>query len=295
MKRTIYLKSIFLLCLLLAGAVSAHADSYDYDCEKVTDLSDVSDGETVLLVDESKNLALSPREDIYGLKGVEIAIGEDNVIRNMPANIIWTIENLGNDSFSFKNNGDYLWGSMTNPSVSVSSSSTDATNVFMLDGGKLYYVGNQGPAYFSWGTNDNKLITIGDDNGDRFTLYKVTIKNYVKWKRVDGNKVKLNNNEEVDVVIVDLKTGKAMSNDKGDKDPAAVAVTLNDDLDRIIMDEVPDNVQWKCNKVTVLNTTFLTFKTENDENLYAEKNDKVLKVGNPEGDNNQKQFLLQVS
>jgi len=295
MKKAIYIKSIFLLCLLLAGAVSAHAEGYDYDCVKVTDLSQVTDDETVLLVDESKNLALSPREDIYGLKGVEIAIGEDNVIRNMPANIIWTIENRGNNSFSLNNNGDYLWGSMTNQSVSVSSSSTDATNVFMLDGGKLYYEGNQGPAYFSWGTNDNKLITIGDDNGDRFTLYKVTIKNYVKWKRVDGDKVKLNNNEEVDVVIVDLKTGKAMSNDKGDKDPAAVAVTLNDDLDRIIMDEVPDNVQWKCNKVTVLNTTFLTFKTENDENLYAEKNDKVLKVGNPEGDNNQKQFLLSIA
>lgn len=294
MKKTIYLKSIFLLCLLLAGAVSAHADGYDYDCEKVTDLSDVSDDETVLLVDESKNLALSPREDIYGLKGVEIAIGEDNVIRNMPANIIWTIENRGYNSFSFKNNGDYLWGSMTNPSVSVSSSSTDATNVFKLDGGELYYVGNEGPAYFSWGTNDNKLITIGDDNGDRFTLYKVTIKNYVKWKRVDGTKVKLNNNEEVDVVIVDLKTGKAMSNDKGDKDPAAVAVTLNDDLDRIIMDEVPDNVQWKCNKVTVLNTTYLTFETK-DGNLYADTSDKVLKVGNPEGDNNQKQFLLSIA
>ncbi len=297
MKKAIYLKSIFLLCLLLAGAVSAHADGYDYDCVKVTDVTDLSQvagGETVLLVDESKNLALSPREDIYGLKGVEIAIGEDNVIRNMPANIIWTIENRGNNSFSLNNNGDYLWGSMTNQSVSVSSSSTDATNVFMLDGGKLYYEGNQGPAYFSWGTNDNKLITIGDDNGDRFTLYKVTIKNYVKWKRVDGNKVKLNNNEEVDVVIVDLKTGKAMSNDKGDKDPAAVAVTLNDEQDRIIMDEVPENVQWKCNKVTVLNKTFLTFETK-DGNLYADTSDKVLKVGNPEGDNNQKQFLLSIA
>ena len=294
MKKANLMKTIFLLCLLLAGAVSAHADGYDYDCVKVTNLSQLEDDETVLLVDESKNLALSPREDIYGLKGVEIAIGEDNVIRNMPANIIWTIENRGYNSFSFKNNGDYLWGSMTNPSVSVSSSSTDATNVFKLDGGELYYEGNQGSAYFSWGTNDNKLITIGDDNGDRFTLYKVTIKNYVKWKRVDGSKVKLNNNEEVDVVIVDLKTGKAMSNDKGDKDPAAVAVTLNDDQDRIIMDEVPDNVQWKCNKVTVLNTTYLTFETK-DGNLYADKSDKVLKVGNPEGDNSQKQFLLSIA
>ncbi len=285
MKKTIYLKSIFLLCLLLAGAVSAHAEGYDYDFVKVTDLSQVTDDETVLLVDESKNLALSPREDIYGLKGVEIAIGEDNVIRNMPANIIWTIENRGNNSFSLNNNGDYLWGSMTNQSVSVSSSSTDATNVFMLDGGKLYYEGNQGPAYFSWGTNDNKLITIGDDNGDRFTLYKVTIKNYVKWKRVDGNKVKLDKRDEV-VVIVDLKTGKAMSNDKGDKDPAAVAVTLNDEQDRIIMDEVPDNVQWKTtpedNGSPALPSYKVDFKT-NEGQLYTDKSDKGLKVGNTEG------------
>ena len=293
MKKTIYLKSIFLLCLLIAGAVSAHADGYDYDCVKVTDLSDVSDDETVLLVDESKNLALSPREDIYGLKGVEIAIGEDNVIRNMPANIIWTIENRGYNSFSFKNNGDYLWGSLSTHSVSVSSSSTDATNVFKLDGGKLYYEGNQGPAYFSWGTNDNKLITIGDDNGDRFTLYKVTVKNYVKWKRVDGDKVKLSDNEVEDVVIVDLKTGKAMSNDKGDKDPAAVAVTLNDDQDRIIMEEVPENVQWKCNKGFGFSMTVLTFETEDGQNLYAETSDKVLKVGNVE--DSKKLFTLSIS
>ena len=106
MKKAIYLKSIFLLCLLLAGAVSAHADGYDYDCVKVTDLSQVTDDETVLLVDESKNLALSPREDIYGLKGVNVTIGDDNVIRNMPANIIWTIENQGNNSFYIKNNND---------------------------------------------------------------------------------------------------------------------------------------------------------------------------------------------
>ena len=106
MKKAIYLKSIFLLCLLLAGAVSAHADGYDYDCVKVTDLSDVSDGETVLLVDESKNLALSPLNGPYGigLKGVDVAIGEDNVIRNVSADMIWTIGSKSGNSFTFNNN-----------------------------------------------------------------------------------------------------------------------------------------------------------------------------------------------
>ena len=296
MKKAIYLKSIFLLCLLLAGAVSAHADGYDYDCVKVTSLDDVAGGETVLLVDQSKNLALSPREDIYGLKGVNVTIGDDNVIRNMPANIIWTIENQGNNSFYLKNNNEYLWGSLQSPSVSVSS--TGDTNVFRLEdyvanGGKLYYEGNNGYAYFSWSTSDDKTITIDSETQARFTLYKVTVKNYVKWKRVDGNKVKLSDNEVEDVVIVDLKTGKAMSNDKGDKDPAAVAVTLNDDLDRIIMEEVPENVQWKCNKGSALNITVLTFKTEDGQNLYAETSDKVLKVGNVE--DSKKLFTLSIS
>jgi hypothetical protein len=94
-------------------------------------------------------------------------------------------------------------------------------------------------------------------------------------------------------VIVDLKTGKAMSNDKGDKDPAAVAVTLNDDQDRIIMEEVPENVQWKCNKASALNITVLTFKTEDGQNLYAETSDKVLKVGNVE--DSKKLFTLSIS
>ena len=115
MKKAIYLKSIFLLCLLLAGAVSAHADGYDYDCVKVTDLSQVTDDETVLLVDESKNLALSPLNGPYGigLKGVDVAIGEDNVVRNVSADMIWTIGNKSGNSFSFNNNGKPLWGSLS--------------------------------------------------------------------------------------------------------------------------------------------------------------------------------------
>ena len=281
MKKAIYLKSIFLLCLLLAGAVSAHADGYDYDCEKVTDLSDVSDGETVLLVDESKNLALSPREDIYGLKGVEIAIGEDNVIRNMPANIIWTIENQGNNSFYLKNNNEYLWGSLQSPSVSFStpSSFSDATNVFQMEGydengGKLYYEGVIGasPSYqnfFCWSQNNSQLISIDDNTTDRFTLYKVTIKNYVKWKMVNGLDVVLSDDDVV--VIADQNSAKAMSNDKKDKEPDAVAVNLNDSKDRILGD-VAEKVQW-----TFTNVGGDYHFAVGEKNLYADN--EGLKVG----------------
>ncbi|MBR5655714.1 MAG: Ig-like domain-containing protein [Prevotella sp.] len=276
MKKTIYLKSFLLLCLFLAGVVNAHADGYDYDCVKVTDLSQLEGGETVLLVDQSKKLALSPRGETYGLKGVEIAIDEDNVIRNMPANIIWTIENPGYNSFSLKNNGDYLWGSLTTNSVSVSNSSTDATNEFKLDynygadSGKLYYEGNQGPAYFSWSANEDKLIVIGDNTEDNFTLYKITVKNYVKWKLVDGINVTASKNDLV--AIVDTNTGMAMSNDKGDKAPDAVAVTLNDDKDRLL-GEVPEKLQWSLSWGT--DRWFSLEAT--DGNLYADSDG--LKVG----------------
>lgn len=246
MKKTIYLKSIFLLCLLLAGVLSAHAQNYDYDCVKVTNPSEVADGETVLLVDQSKGLALS-NSGTYGLRGVEIAIGEDNVIENVPANIMWTIEKSDN-SFMFKNNGDYLWGSRTTPSVGVSNTPSDFTYEFMLDsygadGGYLYYVGNEGHAYFCWSSSDANLISISDKTSDRFTLYKITVKNYVKWKKVNGTDVTLSNDNEEDVVIVDLATGRAMSNDKGTKDPDAVAVDLNIDKDRITGD-VAEKLQW---------------------------------------------------
>ena len=279
MKKTIYLKSVLLLCLLLAGVVSAQADGYDYECVKVTDLSDVTDGETVLLVDKNRDLALSPRDDIYGLKGVGIAIGDDNVIRNMSADMIWTIERHSDYSFSFKNNDNYLWGSFTSPSVSVSSNSTDATNVFVLEdyganGGKLCYEGYNpySPAYFSWSTGDNTLISISDNTTASFTIYKITVKNYVKWKLVDRSNVTATTGDVV--AIVDTNTGMAMSNDKGDKAPDAVAVTLNDDKDRLL-GEVPDKLQWSLSGIDRMFTLAAT-----DGNLYADGD--ALKVGTNE-------------
>ena len=265
MKKTIFLKTIFLLCTLLAGVVNAHAQ--DYECVKVTDLSEVADGETVLLVDKSRGLALS-NSGTY-LRGVEIVIGNDNtsVIGNVTANMKWTIERRIDNSFTFKNIDDYLWGSLTTHSVSVSSTSSDATNEFGLEdygtnGGKLYYSGNNGYAYFCWSLSDNELISIDGSTTDRFTLYKITVKNYVKWKKVNGLDVSLSNDKEEDVVIVDLATGRAMSNDKGTKDPDAVAVDLNIDKDRITGD-VAEKVQW-----TFTNNGGYKFAV-GENNLYA--------------------------
>ena len=281
MKRILYLKSIFLLCLLFAGAVSAHADGFDYDCVKITNLDDVEGGETVLLVDQSKNLALSPINGPYGigLKGVDVAIGEDNVVRNVSADMIWTIGNKSGNSFTFNNNDKPLWGSLSSSSVSVTNDPYgQCTNEFFLDeygdnGGKLYYVGNTNyeKAYFIW--NSENEITIDSETGALFTLYKVTIKNYVKWKKVtwapaDGS----------DVAIVDLTTGRAMSNDKDDKDPDAVTVTLNDDKDRIL-GEVAEKLQWKV-EVDQNNDDYRRFAVGEGKYLYADG--EQLKVGNGE-------------
>ena len=64
----------------------------------------------------------------------------------------------------------------------------------------------------------------------------VSAQTYVKWKLVDGTNVTLTNGDVV--VVVDQTTGLAMSNDKDDKAPDAVAVELNYDKDRLI-GEVP--------------------------------------------------------
>ncbi len=68
---------------------------------------------------------------------------------------------------------------------------------------------------------------------------------YVKWKKVDFDALA---NDDV-VVIVDLTTGLAMTNDNGtDKKPGTVAVNLNADKDRIIGSEenngLPANILW---------------------------------------------------
>ena len=281
MKRFSFFRFFLLLSLLWTGmgVASAQTEDYDYEWAKVTDLSQISDGDIVLLVDESKGLALS-KFGQYDLRGVELAVsdGKVSVPGNVAANMKWTIEDPGYNSFKLKNNDEYLWGSLATYSVSVSSSSTDATNVFKLDGGKLYYEGNNGLAYFSWGTNEDKSISIDYNTTDRFTFYKKgEIKEYVKWKMVNGLDVVLSDNDVV--VIADQNSAKAMSNDKSDKDPDAVAVNLNDSKDRILGD-VAEKVQW-----TFTNVGGDYHFAVGEKNLYADT--EGLKVGTePETTNN---------
>ena len=99
---------------------------------------------------------------------------------------------------------------------------------------------------------------------------------YVKWKLVgslnlEGNIISVENGDVV--VIVDRTTGLAMTNDKEDKDPDAVAVELNYDKDRIV-GEVPEKVQWTF--TGDYNNNQYQFTTGNNK-LYADS--KGLKVG----------------
>ena len=98
---------------------------------------------------------------------------------------------------------------------------------------------------------------------------------YVKWKLVDWLSVIADDNDVV--VIVDRTTGMALSNDKEDKDPDAVAVELNYDKDRILGD-VPENVQW------TFSGSAGTFKFSTGENNYLYADSKGLKVGKTVGE-----------
>ena len=282
MKKAIYLKSIFLLiCTLFAGVVNAQTEDYDYEWVKITNLSQVATGDVVLLIDERNGLALS-KFGQYDLRGVELAVsdGKVSVPGNVTASMKWKIEDPSYNSFKLRNNDDYLWGSWTTPSVSVSSTSSDATNVFVFEdygtaGGMMYYEGgytggNAYPInYLCWSQN-SQLVSVEESTTVRFSLYKKgEIKEYVKWKMVNGLDVVLSDDDVV--VIADQNSAKAMSNDKKDKEPDAVAVNLNDSKDRILGD-VAEKVQW-----TFTNVEGDYHFAVGEKNLYADS--EGLKVG----------------
>ena len=300
MKKAIYLKSIFLLCLLLAGAVSAHADGYDYEWAKVTDLSDVNTNDVVLLVDVNKKIALSSENDFMG---IGVTINDDGSIDdNVPQETIkWKVtksqNEVGQTVFSFTRTQytGLLYGYTTGElSFEENLNSSDHTSKFRFDnygenGGNLGFMFN---TYLGWENRDGKYYGRIKDSAADITLYKRAIKNYVKWKRVDGQNVKFSQDEENVIVVVEQNSEKALGNDKEDKDPDAVAVTLNDDKDRIIMDEVPEKVQWIYNGNKDQGAWFTT---KDGKHLYADtsKYDPVLRVG--EGDETNIYFVYGTS
>lgn len=304
MKKAIYLKSIFLLiCTLLAGVVNAQLvpdpEKYDHEWAKITDLSKVESGDVVLLVDvdNNNNRALSYNNNFLG---IDVTINDDGTIADdVPQDYIkWKVTKNDDGTFSFEqlNYTGPLYGYTTGElsfNDNLASEGEHSSNFKFDDygenGGQLGFMWT---SYIGWDNSDGNYRGKIGGNTARFALYKRAIKNYVKWKRVDGETVKLSPDEENVIVVVEKNSEKALGNDKEDKDPDAVAVTLNDDKDRIIMDEVPEKVQWIYNGNKDQGAWFTT---KDGKHLYADtsKDDPVLRVG--EGDETNIYFVYGTS
>lgn len=243
---------------------------------KVTDLNEVNTGDIVVLADG--NLALK-NDQLNGVFAVSVIISDGKILdENVGDNIKWTLtKNETDGTFKFANEtGAYLSVENGND-ILIGSTEADPITEFSFkdysdNGGKLYFGDD------SYIKLENNKAVVGSP-GSTFILYKRTKKNYVKWKRIGSENVNLE--EDAVIVVVDLKSGRALSNDKADNDPDAVAVTLNDDKDRIL-GEVPEKVQWIYNRTQGKGATF---KTNDDKYLYADTENKGLKVGEPTGDN----------
>lgn len=301
MKKTIYLKSVLLLCLLLVGAVSTQAQDYDYEWVKVTNLSDVQTGDNVVLVDETNKKALSHESDKFDTdNGYDVTISDGKITSTVPAYLQWTLTKGTNNTYSFGTSdggSEFLCGDTQSTALQTAlqlgDNNDNRTNSFFYDnydssGGRLYY-----RSAFNLSTNKSDYCCVNwngtmfnakwyDGDFPKITLYKRTVKNYVKWKRIDSENVNLE--EDAVIAVVDLKSERALSNDKADKDPDAVAVTLNDDKDRIL-GEVPEKVQWIYNRTQGKGVTLKTKDEEDDKYLYADTENKGLKVGDATGDN----------
>ena len=285
MKKVNYLKMFFLLWGLMVGIgnVSA-ANDYDYEWVE-TSFSDLQTGDVVVLVDEHLGNIALPNYD-SNFEGVPVDVQGTKLSGTVSDNIQWKIRKNDDGTVTFLDGNSPL---LVTSGGELKVGGNGIYN-FTYNDGKLSCTVNNTTYYLFWwlagsAGGDKYWARPTENNNDpnlaRFTFYKKVPKNYVKWKRVDGLngtsqnlKVPLKNNDIV--VVVDLKTGKAMSNDKGEKDPAGVAVTLNYDKDRIIMDEVPENVQWRYQYNS--GNTLVTID-ETPQQLYTDA-DKGLKVGN---------------
>ena len=279
--KKIYLYS--LLFALFAGGGTAYAEDYDYEWAKVTDLSEVNTGDLVLLVDESKSIAL-PNNSVY-FTGVSVRIENGKIADNDFSAIKWTLTKEDNSFVFERADGQKLCGVLgSNPKFEVGATGEYTTSFSFDDygenGGEMRYLFSN---YLKWESVAEGYRAVVKTSGDNITLFKHSIKNYVKWKRSDYFEQNLGNNDVI--VVLDQATERALANDKADNDPDAVAVTLNDDKDRIAMEEVPEKLQWIFNRNRDLGA-WLT--TNEGKHLYADTDkdgNPVLRVGEVNGDN----------
>ncbi|MBR6963285.1 MAG: hypothetical protein IKH86_06570 [Prevotella sp.] len=272
MKKLSYLKSIFLLCLLWAGIGCVCAQEQgQFAWHKVTSLSDVKTGDLVLLVDESNNIALSNNGSNNVFTGASVTISNYKIADDVSDDMKWTLTKNDDGSFTFKKGDKPLYG-VSSPDMLAMIKGDYSTSQFYFDGydsgGKLYYEDQANFQYrYVYWNGDQPGIT-NNANAAKLTLYKRGVE---KWKLVDGEDITITDGDIV--VVADLASGMAMSNDKEDNDPDAVDVDtlFNDDKDRLL-GEIPEKIKW------IYKTATDGFQLATGENkLYADS--KGLKVG----------------
>ena len=154
MKKSIFMKAIFLLCTLLAGVVNAHAEDFDYEWVKVTDLSQVNTGDYVVLVGDNQ-YALR-YDDVRAIFASSVTISDDKILdENVNDGIKWQLTKQvdatdGTLSFKFTT----LTGSKLsidfddNRTVTIAPSNLNIPDSYTTDfsfdnygdnGGKLHY------------------------------------------------------------------------------------------------------------------------------------------------------------
>lgn len=272
MKKLSYLKSFFLLCLLWAGIGCVCAQEQgQFAWHKVTSLSDVKTGDLVLLVDESNNIALSNNGSNNVFTGASVTISNYKIADDVSDDMKWTLTKNDDGSFTFKKGDKPLYG-VSSPDMLAMIKGDYSTSQFYFDGydsgGKLYYEDQANFQYrYVYWNGDQPGIT-NNANAAKLTLYKRGVE---KWKLVDGEDITITDGDIV--VVADLASGMAMSNDKEDNDPDAVDVDtlFNDDKDRLL-GEIPEKIKW------IYKTATDGFQLATGENnLYADS--KGLKVG----------------
>ena len=273
MRKNNIFKPLLLLCLLWVGIGSIQAQEQgQYAWHKVTNLSDVKTGDLVLLVDESNNYALPNNNNTNNFTGETVSISNFKINDDVPDKIKWTLTRNEDGSFTFRNGDRPLYGE-SSPDRLAMTVGNYYTSQFYFDnydsGGKLYYedMAIGGNSLYVYWNGDQAGVTTSA-NAAKITLYKRGIE---KWKLVDGEDITFTDGDIV--VVADLASGMAMSNDKADKDPDAVDIDtlFNDDKDRLV-GEIPEKIKWIY---SADNNGFQLATGEN--NLYADS--KGLKVG----------------
>ena len=299
MKKANLMKTILLLWALIAGGGITHAAVYEW--VKVNDLSEVNAGDQVLLVDVDKKIALSSEHGSQTgmVFSTPVTISDDR-IANAPEKNRWTLtmpydeyENKSYYSFEGQCESGYegqqggkLYGVFENGEhfYDVSYANTDPytyTTYFDFvdygsNGGKLYYTDSYNYYLkFEKSGNGYRAYANPDKNsGSNITLFKRVKLTFVKWKRVQ-NPADLATGDTT--VIVDLTSSNAMKNNPADDEsPAAMSVTLKEELDRLTSG-VGDTITWTVDRSDAKYQFYR--KDENNNTKYLRNSNKTLRVG----------------